>query len=164
MATIAKDILFTDVPVLTHRNMIDEELWERVVNRMLSDYKHMKGMNRALAERCLNEALGYLQLCAVADACYSPAPLVDLAWHTLIVYTYHYRELCMRIAGRFIDHEPFDIPDVDYGDLSAKPSETMTAMVASGIAVDTPDLWNGAADCCQNKYGRWCCQHRDKCG
>lgn len=146
---------------LSHKHLISEELWERVVRRILSENSHKKEMDRGLAEECLNEALGYLSLSAVTEECYSPAPLVDIGWHAFLQYTRQYREFCIRIAGQFIDHEPFDIPGFNYGDLTALPTRTMEAMLRHGIAVDAPHLWTGAADCCEMRY---CCQNRDKCG
>ena len=83
---------------LTYKGLIDKQLWERLVERLVKD----EDMERNLAERVMNEALGFLNLLAnEPNTPYSPSATVDLGWHTFILYTREYAAFCNRIAGRF---------------------------------------------------------------
>lgn len=139
---------------LTHKGVISEELWSRLVTRIVKD-EHME---RAFAERIMDQALGFLRLTAVdPTTSYSPSPLVDIGWHTFILYTREYASFCHRVAGHFIHHAPSDEPGVDYA--SGRATSTVVAMLQHGFAVDEA-LWNSAADCdkCDN-----CCNGGKHC-
>jgi hypothetical protein len=82
--------------------------WDRLVARLVEDYPH-KGVDHTLAGRILNEALGFLQLCTVENG-HGPSEMVDLGWHTMILYTMEYAALCDAMAGRFMHHLPTDLP------------------------------------------------------
>jgi hypothetical protein len=126
---------------LAYKCLIDEQLWERLVNRVVKDEQ----IERPLAERIVNEALGFLQLCASEpDGDYSPSATVDIGWHTFILYTREYANFCEQIAGRFIHHAPTDLPGVDYTGANDS-SKTMQAMLAYGPVDEM--LWAHAADC-----------------
>lgn len=126
---------------LVYKDLIDEQLWERLVSRIVKD-EHME---RPLAERVMNEALGFLQLCSKEpDNSYGPSETVDIGWHTFILYTREYAEFCNRVAGHFIHHAPTDVPGMDYtAEKSGK--DTMQAMLAYGPVDEM--LWVHAADC-----------------
>jgi len=87
--------------------MIDH-LWDRWVNRLETDFPHM-GVDKPLAERIMNEALGYWQLCAFESG-YGPSPLVDLGVHTGLLYTPEIEVFFFALCGRFIHHCPTDVP------------------------------------------------------
>lgn len=74
------------------------------------------------------------------------ADLVDIGWHTFILYTREYAAFCAKLAGHFIHHAPDDVPGESGtgGSLAA----TIDAMQAAGYWVD-PALWPKAADCSQ---------------
>lgn len=56
-----------------------QQLRERLVNRLVKD----EDLERPLAERVMNESLGFLQLCALEpDGKFSPSATVDPGWHT----------------------------------------------------------------------------------
>ena len=155
-ATISDATVGTE---LAYKGLVDEQLWERLVNRIVKD----ESMERDLAERVMNEALGFLQLCAnEPDGNYSPSTTVDVGWHTFILYTREYAAFCDRVAGTFIHHNPTDIPGMDYSD-GMTPAQTMEAMRKYGPVDDM--LWASAADC--NDSGTGChggncntCDHR----
>lgn len=127
--------------VLAYKGLVNEQLWERLVNRLVKD----EDMERILAERVMNEALGFLQLCALEpDSAHSPSETVDPGWHTFLVYTRDYAAFCDRIAGRFIHHNPTDIPGVDYSG-GITPKQTMEAMRKYGPVDEM--LWLHAASC-----------------
>src|SRR3977135_2644371 len=62
--------------------MVDQ-LWMRVVQRIAKNYAHL-GIDLPMAERRLNEALGYMALIALEPG-YSPSWPVDLALHELVL-------------------------------------------------------------------------------
>ncbi|WP_198586393.1 glycine-rich domain-containing protein [Mycobacteroides abscessus] len=138
-------------------DLIDKNLWSRITRRIAKD----EDVTLELAERILDQALAFLALCAEkqeTDLHYSPSTMVDIGWHTFILYTREYLSFCDKIAGRFIHHEPSDIPGVTYP--RGQIGRTVEALIARGFYVDRP-LWlqananlselnHGAADC--NSY------------
>lgn len=114
-------------------------------------------MPHDLAERILDQALGYLKLASSKpEGHYSPSPLVDIGWHTFILYTREYGKFCRDLTGgRFIHHEPTDEEGVP--NLSSGPLGTMQAMRELGIVVDEP-LWAHmhAGDCSNCNGGQGC--------
>lgn len=130
---------------LKHKELIDDELWNRLVGRIVKD----EDMERVLAERIMDQALAFLALCAKEPTGqFSPSPLVDIGWHTFILYTRAYASFCERLAGELIHHEPSDIEGVDYelGNIA----HTVTALKMHGFTVDEM-LWvtNELARCCK---------------
>lgn len=124
-ATISEATVST---TLAYKGLIDDQLWKRLVNRIAHD----EGMEHSLAERVMNEALGFLQLCAKEpDGKYSPSVVVDIGWHTFILYTREYAGFCERVAGRFLHHEPTDVPgDANNGVNDSE--QTMQAIDSTG--------------------------------
>ncbi|MDN3263313.1 hypothetical protein QWJ26_26585 [Streptomyces sp. CSDS2] len=119
---------------LANKHLIAPELWDRLVNRIVKD----ESMECSLAERIMDQALAFLTLCArEPKGKYSPSPLVDIGWHTFILYTRSYQEFGKKMGG-FIHHEPSDVPGVDYG--TGNIARTVAALKAQGITVDEP-LW-----------------------
>jgi hypothetical protein len=100
-----------------------------------------------MPERILNQALAFLGACAITTRPIGPSELVDIGWHTFLMYTHDYNQFCDRVAGRFIHHEPDDGPA---DDAAVRPtlSDTIAAMTAAGYVVDV-ELWQGRdrADC-----------------
>lgn len=126
---------------LAYKGLVDGETWERLVARIVKD----EDVERPLAERIMNEALGFLQLCArEPDGKYSPSATVDIGWHTFILYTREYAAFGQRIAGRFLHHSPTDVPGVDYSGGNT-PAQTMQAMLKYGPVDEM--LWAHAATC-----------------
>ncbi|MFI6797220.1 glycine-rich domain-containing protein [Streptosporangium canum] len=66
-----------------------------------------------LAEQIMKQALSFLAACAARPyARLAPSELVDIGWHTFILYTREYAEFCEQVAGRFINHAPDDDPSI----------------------------------------------------
>lgn len=130
---------------LSHKHLITPELWSRLVARIVKD----EGFDQSLAERIVDQALGFLQLCAAdPDSRYAPSPTVDIGWHTFILYTREYAEFCMGLAGRFIHHSPMDEDSETYpGNVI---SQTTAAMKVRGLAVDEV-LWDTVGKCTVHK-------------
>lgn len=132
---------------LTNKGLISDELWTRLTNRIVKDEE---GMTIALAERVMDQALGFLRLCAEKPGNHSPSSMVDIGWHTFILYTRDYAKFCERVAGRFIHHNPFDEKGVDYG--TGHVARTLAAMKQHGIAVDVA-LWASVHEDCDGEGG-----------
>lgn len=148
MTTLA-DVGTADV-TLSHRHLVDPELWDRMVARITKD----EDIEPDTAARIMDQAIGFLRLCA-ADPTggYNPSPLVDIGWHTFILYTGPYADFCARTAGRFIHHAPTDVPgDSDVG---VGVADTIAAMQDLGLAVD-PALWTNAQECRPGKCQPQC--------
>jgi len=146
----------SDHSVLQHRSLLDDVLWQRLVARVRKDGTFMErfgaqddATQQAWAERIMDGAAGFLVLCAAGHGeGYSPSPLVDIGWHTFLLYTRDYAAFCQRVAGRFIHHVP---DDASGAPARTRPAEnrdrTIAAITAAGFAVDEP-LWTlGALDC-----------------
>lgn len=121
---------------LTNRHLVDDELWERLVNRIVED----EGIERHLAERIMDQALAFLSLVKYEpEGKFSPSELVDIGWHTFILYTKPYSDFCVGLTGHFIHHNPSDVPGVDYTGGGGSDA-TVVALKRHGIVVDEP-LW-----------------------
>jgi hypothetical protein len=134
----------------THKSSIDEQLKERLVGRIVKD----ESIERLLAERIVDQALAFLQLCALEPkGSYSPSPLVDIGWHTFILYTREYAAFCKKLGG-FIHHNPSDVLGVEYG--TDNIARTVAALKRHGFIVDEP-LWaNTGHDCSSYCSGDSC--------
>jgi hypothetical protein len=127
---------------LAYRGMVEGQLWDRLVRRIVSEH----GVELAYAERTMNEALGFLLLCAGdSTTAFSPSEAVDVGWHTFLMYTREYEEFCRRVADGFIHHSPNDdIPSDEPHEKCAV--DTVTAMRSRGLEVDE-DLWLTSGEC-----------------
>lgn len=135
-------------PTLANKHLISDQLWTRLTNRIVKDEK----VELEVAERIMDQALGFLLLCAIktSNQPYSPSEMVDIGWHTFILYTREYAQFCDQIAGHFIHHSPSDEEGVNYG--TDNIAHTVEAMKAAGIQVDE-ELWFGVGSCsnyCRN--------------
>ncbi len=91
--------------------------------------------------------LGFLDLCAEnPQRSFAPSPLVDVGWHTFILYTKDYAEFCRSRAGRFIHHEPNDKPGFPME--SGGTCATIGFMKERGVSFDEA-MWAhpSATDC-----------------
>lgn len=134
------------------RSLVSDALFERLVARIVADEQ----VERQLAERIMDQALAFLKACAENQVTpLSPSELVDIGWHTFILYTREYATFCDRVAGYFIHHVPNDDEAA-----SSEPSEhalarSAEAIEAAGLVVDTdlwlsPDAMKGPCNRCSN--------------
>jgi hypothetical protein len=131
---------------------LDDVLRARLVGRIAKD----NGLPVDLAERILGQALVFLRLCAAQPhGAFAPSCLVDVGWHTFMLYTRDYAQFCERIAGRFIHHNPADEPGVQYP--RGGMARTVQALRERGLPVDD-ELWITATDQCSVP-----CDPRDPC-
>ncbi|GAB6898183.1 glycine-rich domain-containing protein [Kineosporia succinea] len=139
------------------RTLISDQLFERLTARIRAEHPELA---EGMPERIMDQALGFLGTCAVTDRAIGPSDLVDIGWHTFILYTREYQAFCDQVAGRFIHHVPDDLP-VDTETLpipddlpSGEPrpaeaprlSDSITAIRQAGYSIDMP-LWRGEAAC-----------------
>jgi len=134
---------------LAGRDLISDGLFARLTKRIVSD----DGGDLSTAERVVDQALAYLATCARTTEPLSPSRMVDLGWHTFILYTREYAAFCQRVAGRFIHHVPSDSgpPTPTAG----SRERTVAAIRAAGYRID-PDLWTSTGTCTQCSEG---CTH-----
>ncbi|WP_410642052.1 glycine-rich domain-containing protein [Amycolatopsis sp. lyj-346] len=134
------------------QDLVPEELFDRLVDRIAREHQ----LGREYAVRIMGQALAFLGTCARSAEPLAPSDIVDIGWHTFLLYTREYAGFCDRVAGRFIHHEPADTGLVP---ISRTPRETasrtITAVRLAGFAVDLP-LWTTPADCHQCNQG---CTH-----
>lgn len=144
-------------PVADPAEMINAELFERLVTRLVEDEQ----VDRSHAERVMRQALVFLKACANnRNILLSPTKAVDVGWHTFILHTADYAELCDRIAGEFIHHNPICTGDIRSG---AALARTLEALDATGYRVDM-ELWTvGDAANCSGSGGGSCHQCHATC-
>lgn len=146
------------------RTLVAPELFDKLTARVAADGR----MDAALAERIVDQALGFLGACAVSTQPLSPSATVDIGWHAFILHTADYREFCGRVAGRFIDHVPTgnDSRECqmcngncqndggDEGKHSGALSAALSAaaVAEAGFGVDEP-LWASTGNCSQCHNG-----------
>ncbi|MFI1154877.1 hypothetical protein [Streptomyces sp. NPDC020817] len=73
----------------------------------------------------------------------APSPVVDVGWHSAVLHTRLYRELCTRLGG-FVDHYP-ELPKDPSGFRSDVIEFTLDTMRATGYEPDL-ELWAGPVE------------------
>jgi hypothetical protein len=134
------------------RSLIAPALFDRLVRRIGKD----GNLPVELATRIMDQALAFLGACARDhDQPLAPSELVDIGWHTFVLYTRDYAEFCRQVAGRFLHHTPTDEDDPTASGAGARATldRTVAAIGAAGFVVDR-ELWSlgAVADCtgCHN--------------
>ncbi|MER6581831.1 hypothetical protein [Nonomuraea sp. NPDC001023] len=121
--------------------LVTPQLFDRLTARIRADYPEHADQ----ADDIMTQALAFLAACAAnPGAGLGPSELVDIGWHTFLMYTEEYARFCTRIAGRMIHHQPDDIPGQTGG--GAGITATISAIKATGYRVNSA-LWPTAADC-----------------
>ena len=130
-----------DRPATTPRTLVHPALFARLTARIRADHP----AHAAQADVIMEQALAFLATCAAnPGAGLGPSDTVDIGWHAFLMYTREYAEFSHRIAGRFIHHNPDDVPgDSETGSSLA---DTIKAMEAAGYRVD-PVVWPTSAEC-----------------
>lgn len=70
--------------------------------RLMKDH----GLNEEAAKSLLQDTMKFLTLASTRPHLVPP-PRVDDGWHTLLLFTRDYADICQRHFGRFIHHMPF---------------------------------------------------------
>lgn len=115
------------------------ETFDSVVSTILDNNE---GMAVDMASRIAREALAFVVTGARRpDLAMAPSRIVDEGWHSLILHTEPYAELCAR-EGSFVHHRPGFDPDNFAPDIL---EQTQDAIRAQGFDVD-PELWRAPTD------------------
>lgn len=117
---------------------LDSETRERVIKRIVKE----NGFSERLATSILDETLVYLHATQHTDLSLGPSGLVDIGWHTFILYTREYAKYCETAFGHFVHHCPTDRE----GEVGLPLSETIKFFEENGIAFD-PELWELSTQC-----------------
>ncbi|MGH3241012.1 MAG: hypothetical protein ACRDNL_11585 [Spirillospora sp.] len=115
------------------RDLISAGLFDRIVGRAAAEYC----MPVELAERSLVQTLTMLHAIAThPGTAIHPPRVVDVTWHTLMLHTVDYVELCNRLAGHYLHHSPAD-GAIDGG---AAVRESAATLRSLGYEIDE-GLW-----------------------
>jgi hypothetical protein len=138
------------------RTQLPTTLADRLVARITEEHPELPA---DMPARILDQTLAFLETCATETEPIGPSELVDIGWHTFILYTHEYADFCDQIAGRFIHHVPDDSPTGDEWPTVPKTNPatlaaTVAAMRRAGHRVDAP-LWcmTRETDCTQCHAG-----------
>lgn len=128
--------------MLTTVTPLDAEIRGYIVARIQKE----NNFSKELAEAVMDEALLYLHVIGNTNkpTKLGPSHIVDIGWHTFILYTVAYTEYCQKAFGRYIHHTP------NMGDKVARPlKDTVDFFKANGITYD-PELWGAKTTACDD--------------
>ena len=148
----------TTTPVLTGKDpqsLVDPLTFDKIARFFAARHE----VTQQYAERALGQFLIFLK--AHADGLRNdpefgmllptgesyrvvPTAPVDAVWHAALQISEPYRAACQQIAGGFVHHRPILTEAMRDG--TAK-QYTMTALAATGYAIDT-EFWDGEVDSC----------------
>ncbi|MFE4250618.1 glycine-rich domain-containing protein [Streptomyces sp. NPDC056910] len=144
MSDISKPITQTDP-----RKVCSEAFFECIAARLVKEHPTF---DVELAERITEQGFAYLYTAARTEVLLSPSPLVDLAWHAMILHTREYADWCDTYAGHFVHHVPEDRA-VDRAEAAKVRNRTVQAIIGQGFALDDA-LWPAlSAECNQCHAG-----------
>ncbi|MFI5530164.1 glycine-rich domain-containing protein [Kitasatospora sp. NPDC051853] len=125
--------------LLDPRTLLTDRQFASVVTTILDNNP---GMTENMAERITTEGLRFTVTAALTPGhAMAPSRIVDEGWHSLILHTELYAELC-GVFGRFVHHSPGYSPDHYDGDVL---EATQAAIRAAGFEVDA-ELWRAPDD------------------
>jgi len=78
--------------------------------RVLRRYELDHDVNRNEARRRFEGLKQFLLVCAITPGYKVTSDAIDSMWHTFLMFTKDYRAFCVDYLGRFINHEPFEVP------------------------------------------------------
>jgi hypothetical protein len=120
----------------TGQSLVPAELFDRLTARIAKE----QDTPREFAARIVDQTLAFLRACGEpAAGPLAPSELVDIGWHTFILYTTEYAEFCQRVVGHFVHHLPNDDGQGE-GDPMSAITRTRDAIQALGFELDT-ELW-----------------------
>ncbi|WP_175084364.1 glycine-rich domain-containing protein [Candidatus Frankia nodulisporulans] len=128
--------VLAEAPVKKGRFLVRPDLFDRLTDRIAVE----AAGDRDLAVRIMDQTLAFLAASAATpDARLVPSRLVDIGWHTFLLYTRDYTNFCHQIAVRYIHHLPSS-PTGEAADTAAERMRTLAAITAAGYTLDA-DLW-----------------------
>jgi hypothetical protein len=78
--------------------------------KVLKRYRLDHNVDEAEAQRRFEGLKQFLIVCALTPGYKVTSDAIDSMWHTFLLFTKDYSEFCNRYLGRFINHEPFEVP------------------------------------------------------
>lgn len=103
-----------------------------------------QGTNEDKAGLYCKETLKFLNLSAISKVPYVPSVQVDLFWHTMLMYTLAYQNLCEERFGKVIHHNPTEGKDVEGYD---RTRDLMRAVYGNIDLQFWPENHANTADC-----------------
>lgn len=143
-------------PRLSARALVSDAEFSAFLTTILGNNP---GMDIATGSRILEQALAFVATAASRPGtAMVPSRVVDEGWHTLLLHTGSYYQLCAGF-GNFVHHVP-EAPDVTRFSQAAI-DRTVTRVAAAGYVVDL-DLWRAPDDRRVTVAAK--CQHSDDSG
>ena len=92
-------------PAAAMRDLLPADVFARVAARTATEHS----MPADLADRSLTQTLLMLHAIAAHQGLtISPPRVIDVSWHMLILHSKVYIELCDRLSGHYLHHDPAD--------------------------------------------------------
>jgi hypothetical protein len=134
------------------RRPFDQELWARLetmeiappdaTTRFHHRLKQYNTWTDEFAVRVAKEYRRFLYLAARADHPVTPSDTVDQAWHLHLIYTRHYwQELCGKILGLELHHEPSAGGTVESNKFARQYRQTIESYKAAFGEAPPADIW-----------------------
>lgn len=123
---------------------LDVETRRRITRRMMKEHQ----FSEELANAIFDETLVYMHASFNSDLNIGPSALVDIGWHTFILYTREYASYCQRAFGQYLHHNPTDRE----GEEGLPIQATLDFMTANGITYDA-ELWGLTGFFCDSRGG-----------
>lgn len=102
------------------------------------------GWSVAVATRVVEEYRRFIYLCTVVERPMTPSHAVDQAWHLHLTHTRSYwDELCPRVLGRPLHHEPGRGGDGER--FRMQYQDTLASYAREFDQAPPPDIWPGCA-------------------
>lgn len=79
-------------------------------DRVLARYSIDHGVSLEQARKSFEALKEFMIICAVKPGPKVTSDPIDSMWHTFLLFTKDYKFFCEEYLGRFIDHEPFEVP------------------------------------------------------
>lgn len=134
-----------DEPVNQIIAPLNVETRRRITRRMMKEHQ----FSEEVANAVLDETLVFLNACQMASI--SPSHLVDIGWHTFLLYTREYADYCQQAFGHFVHHNPTDRE----GEVGSSLQYTLDFFTANGISFDA-ELWGAPKAGCVGHGGPNC--------
>lgn len=82
-------------------------------DKVVERYMTYSGGDHASAMRCFVGMKQFLAVCNSTPGMKVTSEPIDQMWHTFLLFTRDYASFCTTYLGRFLHHEPFEIPRPD---------------------------------------------------
>lgn len=111
---------------------------------VVARFEHVLGLSHEDATQLFTDVKQFLYVCNMQPS--RPTIAIDEGWHEFVLYTRDYREFCMTMFGRVIEHEP----DSYFAEPAQGTKDQMVAMVSiatQAFGELSPNWRCATADC-----------------